>query len=388
LIPYGKHIIAKEDIDAVNQVLKSDFLTQGPMVPAFEEKLKSTFGAKYAVAVNSATSALHIACLALGVSENDIVWTSAITFVASANCALYCGAKIDFVDIDEKTFNMSIDDLEDKLEKAKKLGKLPKVIIPVHFAGNPCEIQTISRLSRKYGFKIIEDASHAIGSSYCVNNENIKIGSCKHSDITIFSFHPVKIITSAEGGAALTNNQSIARKMELLRTHGITFDRDEFSKVNDKEIWNYQQTELGFNYRLSDIHAALGLSQIDKVQIYTQKRNAIAKSYIESFMESNIGFQYVKKNNFSSYHLFTIKFDCIKNNQKEIYKIARANNIGVNLHYIPVYLHPYFRRIGFQKGYCPNAEAFYHSTITIPLFPSLKKEDQIKVIDIIKKAVF
>ena len=300
MIPYGRQEITEEDISEVEKVLRSDFLTQGPIVPTFEKSIASYCGSSFAIAVNSATSALHIACLSLGLGPKDWLWTSPNTFVATANCALYCGAKVDFVDIDPSTYNMSVDALTQKLEESDKLGKLPKVVIPVHFAGQPCDMQSIYELSKRYGFKIIEDASHAIGSTY----KKLKVGSCTYSDITVFSFHPVKIITTAEGGMALTNNKEIADKIYRLRTHGITRDIEKMKKRSVDEIWNYQQIDLGFNYRMNDIQAALGLSQLKRLDEYVDRRNKLAENYNTKLKNLNITLPFQSAESSQSYHLY------------------------------------------------------------------------------------
>ena len=302
MIPYGRQNITDDDILEVEKVLRSDFLTQGPTVPRFERAVSKYCGANYAIAVNSATSALHIACLALDLGQGDWLWTSPNTFVASANCGRYCGANVDFVDIDPKTYNMSIEALKEKLINAEKLGRLPKVVVPVHFAGQPCDMASIYNLSTKYGFKIIEDASHAIGASY----NKIKVGSCSYSDITVFSFHPVKIITTAEGGMALTNNKKIAEKIERLRVHGITNDKTKFKERDKDEIWNYQQIDLGFNYRMNDIQAALGLSQMMRLDDYVKHRHKIAKYYDNELKNLSLITPYQSPNVYSSYHLYPI----------------------------------------------------------------------------------
>jgi UDP-4-amino-4,6-dideoxy-N-acetyl-beta-L-altrosamine transaminase len=316
MIPYGRQEITEEDITEVKKVLCSDFLTQGPIVPKFEQSVADYCGASHAVATNSATSALHIACLALDLGPGDLLWTSPNTFVASANCGRYCGADVDFVDIDPKTYNMSIDLLTKKLIYAQKLGKLPKIVVPVHFAGQPCNMQKIHELSKYYGFKIIEDASHAIGSSY----NKIKVGSCAHSDITVFSFHPVKIITSAEGGMALTNDKNIADKISRLRVHGITNDNSKMKKQYENEIWNYQQIELGFNYRMNDIQAALGLSQLKRLDQYVKRRHEIAAYYDSALKNLPLTTPWQASGVYSSYHLYTIliKFNADFKSQKQV----------------------------------------------------------------------
>lgn len=374
MIPYGKQTVTEEDLRAVINVLKSDFLTQGPVVPNFENKLSEITGARHVTAVNSATSALHIACLALGVNSGDIVWTVPNTFVASANCALYCGAKIDFVDIDPETFNMSIDCLREKLKQADQIGKLPKVVIPVHLSGEPCDMVSINELAKEFGFKIIEDASHAVGGSY----KTKLIGSSAYSDITIFSFHPVKIVTSGEGGAALTNCNKLDQKMKLLRSHGITRDNKLMSYQNEN-FWYYEQIDLGFNYRMSDIHAALGLSQLNRLDEYIQKRHQIAELYDKSFKNIPVKIPTRDAENLSALHLYVILVEELKH--KEIFHMLREKKIGVNLHYIPVHTQPYYRKLGFKWGDFPNAESYYRRAISLPIYPTLKSEQQNYVID-------
>ena len=381
MIPYGHQEITEDDISEVEKVLRSDFLTQGPKVPSFEQSVADYCGASYAVAVNSATSALHIACLALNIGPGDLLWTSPNTFVASANCGRYCGADIDFVDIDLKTYNMCVVSLSKKLEKAEKLGKLPKVVIPVHFAGQPCDMPEIYRLSNQYGFKIIEDASHAIGASY----NQIKVGACTHSDITVFSFHPVKIITTGEGGMSLTNNKVIADKMRSLRINGIINDKSLMDQQPENEIWNYQQTELGFNYKMNDIQAALGLSQMTRLDSFVSRRREIANYYNIKFKNLQITTPFQLPNNYSSYHLYPICINHKESNktQKEVYNELIKNGVAANIHYIPAYLHPYYQSMNFNRGYCENAEAYFKSTISIPIFCGLSLENQNKVIKII-----
>ena len=378
LINYGRQDINEEDVKAVTDVLNSDFLTQGPLVPRFEETMASRSDAAYGVAVNSATSALHIACLSLGVGRGDIVWTSAITFVASANCALYCGADVDFVDIDPDTYNISIECLEKKLAVAEKEGRLPKVIIPVHMCGQSCEMAKIKSLGGKYGFSIIEDASHAVGGQYL----DMQVGNCHFSDITVFSFHPVKIITSGEGGMALTNSDELARLMRQFRSHGITSDISEMESRPDDEIWNYQQTRLGFNYRMTDIQAALGLSQEKRLHEFVQIRRKIARRYDEELDASPLllPFQHADAN--SSYHLYPVrvKLETCGISQKEASTRLHEAGIIVNLHYIPVYRHPYYEKRGFSQGYCPEAECYFREALSIPIYPGLTKEQQTRVI--------
>ena len=383
MIPYGRQEITEEDISEVEKILRSDFLTQGPTVPKFENRVASYCGTSYSIAVNSATSALHIACLALNLGHKDWLWTSPNTFVASANCGKYCGANIDFVDIDPKTYNMNVDALSDKLINAEKSGKLPKIVIPVHFAGQPCDMPAIHELSKRYGFKIIEDASHAIGASYCNN----KVGLCKHSDITVFSFHPVKIITTAEGGMALTNNKDIADKLFRLRTHGITNEKKKMSERPKDEIWNYQQIDLGYNYRMNDIQAALGLNQLNRLDKYIKSRHNIAIHYNSELKNMSLTIPWQAQNAYSSYHLYPI---LIPNetgviSQKQVYDELIKNNIAANLHYIPVHRHPYYENLGFKKNDFPVAEDFHRKAISIPIYPMLDINQQNKVIKVLKK---
>jgi UDP-4-amino-4,6-dideoxy-N-acetyl-beta-L-altrosamine transaminase len=371
MIPYGKQNIDQSDIDAVTEVLKSDWLTQGPKVPLFESKVAAFCDANFSVATNSATSALHIACLALNVGENDLVWTSPISFVASSNCALYCGAQVDFLDIELETGNISVKLLKDKLLKAKSENALPKVIIPVHLAGQSCDMEEIHKLSKDFGFKIIEDASHAIGGSY----KNSKVGSCSFSDITVFSFHPVKIITSAEGGMALTNDEKLARRMQMLRSHGITSDEAEMTEPSHG-VWYYQQQYLGFNYRMTDIQAALGLNQLTKIDNFIKRRNQLAHFYDKTLRGSKAVPLTQKPNTYNAYHLYIVRVPSISKLQHKelISKLRNAGLIG-HLHYIPIYLQPFYKQMGFQEGYCKNAEEYYSTAITLPLFPDLKESE-------------
>ena len=381
-IPYGRQNITEEDIDAVVNVLKSDYLTQGPKVPEFEDSIKKQCNVGYALAMNSATSALHVACLALDVGKDDIVWTTPITFVASANCALYCGATVDFVDIDPRTYNLSIQSLEHKLEAAKEQDKLPKVVIPVHLCGQPCDMEKIYQLSKKYGFSIIEDASHAIGGKY----KNQPIGNCQYSDVTIFSFHPVKIITTAEGGVATTKSEELAQKMELLRSHGITRDSDLMTHEPDGP-WYYQQVDLGYNYRMTEMQAALGASQIKRLSSITKSRHEISNRYNEKLASLAVIVPFQIQESYSGLHLYVIrlKLDEIKLTHLEVFKALRTANIGVNLHYIPVHLQPYYKEhFGFKLGDFPQAEQYYEEAISLPLYPDLSQEQQDYVIDTLK----
>ena len=367
-IPYGKQNINQADVDAVVDVLKSDFLTQGPQVPAFEKSVAQLVGAQYALAVNSATSALHIACLALGLGKGDVLWTSPITFVASSNCALYCGADVDFVDIDSQTYNMSISALKLKLEQAKKDNKLPKIVVPVHLCGQPCDMAKIYALSQEYGFKIIEDASHAIGGKY----QGTYVGAGQYSDITIFSFHPVKIVTTAEGGMALTNDAKLAQKMDLLRSHGVTRNQDLMSKEPEGP-WYYQQVDLGFNYRMTELQAALGISQMHRLEQFVAKRHDIAKVYNQILQNLPVVLPYQLSETYSGLHLYVIrlKLDEISKTRKEVFELLREKGIGVNVHYIPVHTQPYYENIGFKQGDFPEAESYYASAISLPMYPDL-----------------
>jgi UDP-4-amino-4,6-dideoxy-N-acetyl-beta-L-altrosamine transaminase len=384
-VPYGRQEISQADIDAVVDVLRSDFLTQGPVVPTFEKAVAEYCGAQQAVAVNSATSALHIACLALGVGKGDLVWTSPITFVASANCALYCGATVDFVDIDSKTYNMSLTSLSEKLTNAEKTGNLPKVVIPVHLGGQPCDMAGIRKLSQQYGFKVIEDASHAIGGRY----QGEPIGNCQYSEITVFSFHPVKIVTTGEGGIALTNDVQLATKMRRLRSHGIVSDAAEMHSRPSCELWNYQQIGLGFNYRMTDIQAALGVSQMQRLDVFVNKRHEIAKRYSEALADVPIEIPWQHSEGFSSYHLYVIRLKLGETNKthRQVYEAMHAAGILVNLHYIPVYRQPYYEQLGFRAGYCEQAERYYAEAISLPMYAGLPEAHQDQTVVALRKAV-
>lgn len=384
MIPYGRQDITQEDIEAVVNVLKSDFLTQGPMAPRFEETVASHVGAQYAVAVNSATSALHIACLALGLGPGDWLWTTPITFVASANCGLYCGAQVDFVDIDPYTYNLCPQALERKLIQAEKEGRLPKVVVPVHLCGQPCNMQAIHTLAQHYGFKVIEDASHAIGGKY----RGEFIGSGRYSDITVFSFHPVKIITTAEGGMAVTNSPELAEKMALLRSHGITRDPALMTHTSDGP-WYYQQIDLGFNYRMTDLHAALGVSQMQRLDQYVTRRHRIAQRYDELLADLPIVTPWQHADGYSGLHLYVIrlKLEEIPTSHKQVFEALREQGIGVNLHYIPVHTQPYYRAMGFKPGDYPQAENYYTSAISLPMFQAMNNAQQDLVVEAVRKAV-
>ncbi len=381
-ISYSKQKIDANDIKAVVKVLQSDFLTQGPLVRKFEDSLKKYCNSKYAVSLSSASSALYAACKALDLKENDILWTSPNTFVASANCALLCGAKVDFVDIDPKTYNMCADELEQKLYKASKINALPKVVMPVHFAGQPCNMKRIYDLSKKYKFRIIEDASHAIGSSY----KKHKIGSCKYSDISVFSFHPVKIITTGEGGACLTNNPELANKIFNFRNHGVTRDIKQMNKKNIGP-WYYEQIDIGYNFRLNDISCALGISQLKKLDKIIIKRQKMYNYYNDLCKGNKIKIPFQNKDIKSSNHLYVvrIKEKNLKKSKKDVFEYFKKNNIILNVHYIPVHYHPYYVKLGFKKGSFPNSEKYYQEAFTLPLYLGIKKDDQKKVINNFKK---
>ncbi len=377
MMPYGRQDITQADIDAVTDVLRSDFLTQGPVVPMFEKAVADHCGARRAVAVNSATSALHLACLALGVGPADLVWTSPITFVASANCARYCGAEVDFVDVDPRTYNLCPLRLAEKLERAAAAGKLPKVVIPVHLCGQPCDLEAIHALSVQYGFRIIEDASHAIGGRY----KNEPIGNCRYSDITVFSFHPVKIITTGEGGMAVTNDLALANRMVRLRSHGITRDPAEMNQAPDGP-WYYQQIELGFNYRMTDIQAALGLSQMKRLDELVRRRHALAANYERLLGGLPVTTPWQHPDSYSGLHLYVVRVDnkAMNATHREVFERLRIAGIGVNLHYIPVYRHPYYAAQGFKASDFPEAERYYAEAISLPMYPALTEEQQAEVV--------
>jgi len=377
-IPYGRQSIDEKDVAAVCSVLRSDWLTQGPKIKVFEDVIAAYSGAKFAVAVSSGTAALHIACLAAGLGKDDTLWTSPNTFVASANCALYCNAKPDFVDINPLSYNMDVNKLEAKLIEAAKTDSLPKIVIPVHFAGQSCEMERIYDLSKKYNFKTIEDACHALGGSY----KNKKIGSCVFSDMAVFSFHPVKTLTTGEGGMILTNNEELYEKLLCLRTHGITRD-SKFMEGNPDGPWYYQQINLGMNYRLTDIQASLGISQLTHLDEFISRRHELAKRYNEALSDLPVTTPYMHPETYSAFHLYVIrlKLNEIKKTRKEVFEFLHKKGIGINVHYIPVHFQPYYKKLGFEYGQYPEAEKHYEETLTIPLSPSMTEKEQNRVIE-------
>ncbi|MDP2030679.1 MAG: UDP-4-amino-4,6-dideoxy-N-acetyl-beta-L-altrosamine transaminase [Thiobacillus sp.] len=384
MIPYGRQDITQADIDAVVDVLRSDFLTQGPQVPRFESKLADYCGTQHAVAVNSATSALHIACLALGLGPGDWLWTSPITFVASANCGLYCGARVDFVDIDPLTNNLCPRALEHKLMMAEREGRLPKVVVPVHLCGEPCDMQAIYALAQRFGFKVIEDASHAIGAKY----KGEPVGNCRFSDITVFSFHPVKIITTAEGGVAMTNDAALAERMALLRSHGITRDPARMTHEPDGP-WYYEQVDLGFNYRMTELQAALGVSQLDRLDAYVARRHELAGRYDALLADLPVATPRMQADNYSGLHLYVIRLQRTEGarTHRQIFESLREQGIGINLHYIPVHLQPYYQAMGFKPGDFPEAERYYTEAISLPMYPALTEGQQDKVVSMLNQVL-
>ncbi len=380
-IPYGRQSISPADIQAVVEVLQSDWLTQGPAIERFEKAVADYCGVKYAVAVSSATAALHISCLAAGLGSGDWLWTSPNTFVASANCGLYCGAKVDFVDIDPHTYNLSIPELERKLVSAEKSGKLPKILVPVHFAGQSCEMERIGQLAHKYGFTVLEDASHAIGARY----KGKPVGSCAYSDLAVFSFHPVKIITTGEGGLVVTNREDLYERLVRLRTHGITRD-PEFMQGESHGLWYYQQLDLGFNYRITDIQAALGASQMQRLDEFVSRRRFLASRYDQLLQGLPVTLPIQHPDTASSWHLYVIRLsrEEIEKPHKEVFETLRGAGIGVNLHYIPVHTQPYYQKLGFQWGDFPKAERYYQEAISLPLYYGLTEFAQNRVVDVLR----
>lgn len=377
VIPYGRQDISQADIDAVTAVLRSDYLTQGPAVPRFEEAVRAVCGARHALAVNSATSALHIACMALGLGPGDILWTSPITFVASSNCALYCGATVDFVDIDPRSYNLCPRQLERKLLRAQEEGRLPKVVVAVHLTGQPCAMQAIHALGRRFGFRIIEDASHAIGGRY----RDEPIGNCRYSDITVFSFHPVKIVTTAEGGMALTNDDALAASMDLLRSHGITRDPQRMTHAPDGP-WYYQQIALGYNYRMTELQAALGCSQMDRLQEFVARRHALAARYDRLLADLPLTLPWRDPEGYSGLHLYVVRLQPERAplSHRALFDALRADGILVNLHYIPVYSQPYYRALGLPQDACPEAQRYYETAISLPMYSALEEAQQDRVV--------
>ncbi|MGE4440206.1 MAG: UDP-4-amino-4,6-dideoxy-N-acetyl-beta-L-altrosamine transaminase [Desulfomicrobium sp.] len=384
MIPYGRQQICQADIDAVVTVLRSDFLTQGPVVPCFEQAVAGHVGAGHGVAVNSATSALHIACLALGLGPGEWLWTSPITFVASANCGLYCGAKVDFVDIDPRTYNLCPNALAKKLEHAEREGRLPKIVVPVHLCGQPSDMAAIHNLGKRYGFRIIEDASHAIGGKY----RGEFIGNCRYSDITIFSFHPVKIITTAEGGMATTNDPDLAERMSLLRSHGIT--RDPSVMIHEPDgPWYYQQIDLGYNYRMTELQAALGVSQMKRLDEFVSRRHSLARRYDKMLADYPVITPWQHPDSYSGLHLYVIRLNPNQTDRPrfKVFESLRRQGIGVNVHYIPVHTQPYYRKLGFKPGDFPQAENYYAEAISLPMFHAMTDTQQDSVVEALGKAV-
>jgi UDP-4-amino-4,6-dideoxy-N-acetyl-beta-L-altrosamine transaminase len=383
MIPYGRQDIDQTDIDSVVKVLRSDFLTQGPVVPAFERAVSARVGVRHSVAVNSATSALHIACMALGLGPGDLLWTVPNTFVASANCGRYCGAEVDFVDIDPLTWNLSVVRLREKLIQARKDKQLPKVVVPVHFAGQPTEQEAIWDLAQEFGFKVLEDASHSIGASRCGE----PVGSCRWSHVTVFSFHPVKIITTGEGGMALTNEDELAWRMALLRSHGITRDATHMQRDRG-DPWYYEQLDLGYNYRMTDVQAALGLSQIERLDQFAERRNVLAKRYDQLLVGLPLQLPMVQSMNKSAFHLYVVRRlpGEVRTTHRELFDSLRAQGVGVNLHYMPVHLQPYYRNLGFGPGLCPEAERHGQEAVSLPLYPGLTEVEQDRVVAALAKA--
>tara|TARA_R110000868_G_scaffold45808_5_gene151690 strand:- start:37896 stop:39056 length:1161 start_codon:yes stop_codon:yes gene_type:complete len=383
MIPYGRQEVSETDIEAVVEVLRSDFLTQGPMVPRFEQAVAKHVGAAHGVAVNSATSALHIACLALGLGKGDWLWTTPVTFVASANCGLYCGARVDFVDIDPQTYNLCPQALERKLVQAKRDGTLPKVLVAVHLCGQPCDMQAINLLAQRYGFRVIEDASHAVGGRY----RDEYIGNCRYSDITVFSFHPVKIITTAEGGMAVTQNAALADNMALYRSHGITRDPELMTHAADGP-WYYQQVELGFNYRMTELQAALGVSQLTRLDDFVARRHELARRYDRLLADLPVGCPWQHPDGYSGLHLYVIQLqlDLLTVSHLSVFESLRQQGIGANLHYIPVHTQPYYREMGFVPEDFPASMAYYRAAISLPMYHTMTEQQQDQVVAALREA--
>jgi UDP-4-amino-4,6-dideoxy-N-acetyl-beta-L-altrosamine transaminase len=383
MIQYGRQHVTQADIDYVTQVLRSDFLTQGPIVPRFEQAVAARVRARHGVAANSATSALHIACMALDLAPGQLLWTVPNTFVASANCGRYCGADVDFVDIDPHTWNLSVPRLREKLLDAERHGRLPQVVVPVHFSGQPCDQEEIWQLAQQYGFRVIEDASHSIGAS----RHDEPVGSCRWSHITVFSFHPVKIITSVEGGMALTNDDELARRMAMLRSHGITRAAEHFAQVSPGP-WYYEQQLLGFNYRLTDVQAALGVSQLERLDEYVERRNALARRYDSALQSLPLQLPRLAPGNRSAFHLYVVRVQREAGyGHRHVFEALRQRGIGVNLHYLPVHLQPYYRKLGFRPGQFPEAERYGESAITLPLYPTLTEQQQDQVVSALREVL-
>jgi len=384
MIYYGKQSVSEADIAAVEAVLRSDFLTQGPAIERFEQSVAEYCGAKYAVAVCNATAALHIACRAAGLSAGDTLWTSPITFVASANCGRYCGADVDFVDIDARTYNMSVEALSEKLRRAKAAHKLPKIVVPVHLAGQSCDMKRIRALSEEYGFTVMEDASHAVGADYL----DTKVGSCAFSDMTVFSFHPVKIVTTGEGGMILTNDKALYERLVLYRSHGITREPAKMTHAADG-AWYYQQIDLGYNYRMTDLQAALGCSQMQRLDAFVTRRRELAARYDELLRDLPLVTPHVMEGTAPSWHIYVVRldFERIGKTKEQIFAAMKERGIVLNLHYIPVHLQPYYENLGFERGDFPHSEAYYEEALTLPLYYDLTNEQQDEVVAALREAL-